>query len=90
MDAKNAPEESGSGSAWTPSGEYSWNHAAGWTITRYSVRGVRTYLLWDNEGKKYGPFLSAKDAQAEFDRRAPAATIEPAANETASEDSNDQ
>lgn len=74
--------EDGNATPWIPFGEFSWNHPSGWTITRYSVQGVRTYLLWDKEGKKYGPFRSAKEAQGAFDQCAPAVAIEPATDET--------
>jgi hypothetical protein len=65
-------------SPWKQVNEFSWNHQSGWTITRYSVNSVKTYLLWDTRGQAHGPFHSAKEAQAEFDRqpRVDAATEE--------------
>jgi hypothetical protein len=60
---------SDSESPWQQTNEYSWSHPSGWTITRYLVKGAKTYLLWDRTGQPHGPFPSAKDAQAEFDRQ---------------------
>lgn len=77
------------GSPWTPNGEFSWNHPSGWTITRYSVQGVRTYLLWDTDGMRSGPFDSTRKALVAFDKQAPTAATKPAPDEPVREDSNE-
>jgi hypothetical protein len=49
---------------WRPLNEFAIAREDGSTITRYTVMADEKLLLWDADGKPYGPFDSVEAAKA--------------------------
>ncbi|MFL9936447.1 hypothetical protein P0D88_47420 [Paraburkholderia sp. RL18-103-BIB-C] len=49
-------------SEWKQDSPYGWSHASGWTIGRYVVSGVSSFMLWQSR-EHQGRFDSLEEAQ---------------------------
>jgi len=47
---------------WKQDSEYGWSHPTGWTIARYIVNGVPTFMLWHG-GETQGKCNSLDEAK---------------------------
>ena len=47
---------------WKQDSEYGWSHPTGWTIARYIVNGVPTFMLWHG-GETQGKCNSLAEAK---------------------------
>ena len=55
-------EERAAADGWRPEGQYGLVHPSGWSIGRYIVNGVETYMLWHGN-ETQGRFHTADEAK---------------------------
>lgn len=57
---------------WKQDSAYGWSHPSGWTIGRYVVNGVPTFMLWHG-AETQGQFNTLELAKARHGELVPAA-----------------